>query len=1314
MATARPAEFPDLATDATYTSGPKAGQATKVPMDTALIQQGHIPFIAPDAQKFNWWGDKVATWLRYLDERLSKSDPLQLFDNDTNAGVAPDDKSFKINAAAASAASATKLLVDDDNFDGDNIADLFQASQGAVVHIFNADRSIRHQYLAYAYTDQAGYTELDVTHIRGTGTFVAGDAYYLTVDAIGAAGGAGDLFEVAATATLGTAAAQSVTYEAVSVPGVLAGDVVVAVDSDSLSAPTSFLQCRVTGNGTITIPLCNPDGSGQAIGELDLRFVIYRPGTSLRRYSVATVSFGTVAADSTSYVNATVPGVQVGDVVVAIDHDINAPSGTGQCRVTATDTVQIPVVNPSASSDIIGDKAVVFTVVRPGVAGFLLKSASISYGNIGANSAPHAPYSLADVQASDSVCNVSSDLSATNLCPADARIDSDNVLGFGLVNPTSSAIGPGTVATTVLLWRPWAASVGGTAYPGGEAFRWRFTQSVVESDPGTKNAKVDNVSIPAAEWLYISREDLDGLNLSDWFNTLTGGADRVFSWLEGDRTFFAIFDIVSIEDRATYFALRLSLVASRPAPWQYDEGATVVFSFSRGGTGGGSTTGALRGIGALAGQRWDRIHFRYDASDGSGVDTVPVTVERTVSYLPLLREWHMVAFRELSAGAESGNGQGQISYFVPGIEGGVTGLTAGFYKPEAQQNDYQLPDGWTELGQVYSSSESEAEKLKRKGPVVLRPVKDTTSGDQESILVGCSRTDSSANGKLFWRLSSSFVWLMIPLNRTDDVGPADICWTGLNYIICYNGPLNPNFETCDPSVSIGTWTNRTAPTTNGRWKLVSNADGVVLAFGINEDYDISTDHGLTWAGESFPDFGSLTISGATYWRGKWVVMLSDKSILTSADGVSWVGPTNSTFEHLRFGGANSKPLPRRGLTTCGDLLACVFWTDAGSAANTSGFQDVFFCDNDDFLWKRSGGFGRGLLSDPDVRNRRRTQLRSTSESVVDTPDVHQLMLVSEEGAPGGTAGGLFAEGYLSKADHDRSGAGSSSSASSSGSSVAGRALIVQTFEASLSMTAPPQNTFRYDSNDPTTTTQIALDDDNIDGESVRRHLLETPGKLLARVHNDNFSVDHLFRVAGMKTGNSGWVLWDVAPVGTQKGTIVDGQNYAIELDALEGEEYPAYEQKDIAATDGTPYSDFFEVSLDVKDLWGLPDNCVAVVEVTWLALKVAGDTDNKFDTISAKYIGHIHYNNGALISVAGVADTEGEFDTGPQPLAGSVVSAYEDAPADYGQIAGVQAGAGGNVVFFLTNTLTDTSEADSADLSVRVIKVKEHSLWTTP
>jgi hypothetical protein len=65
--TTRPATpMPDWATDATYTSGPDTGIATKLEPVAGEFAPGFWRTYKPSARKLNWWMNKVGAWLEWL------------------------------------------------------------------------------------------------------------------------------------------------------------------------------------------------------------------------------------------------------------------------------------------------------------------------------------------------------------------------------------------------------------------------------------------------------------------------------------------------------------------------------------------------------------------------------------------------------------------------------------------------------------------------------------------------------------------------------------------------------------------------------------------------------------------------------------------------------------------------------------------------------------------------------------------------------------------------------------------------------------------------------------------------------------------------------------------------------------------------------------------------------------------------------------------------------------------------------------------------------------------------------------------------
>ena len=176
---AKPTTLPVFATDATYTSGPKNGQNTKVAMDSGDTGQGNIPEQPPDAQKFNWWMHWVCQWLAYVDEL----DPVNLltFYMDASTGeTAPEDQSFKLNASPPTVAS--KLFVDDQNTSGNTVFRLLNTFSSGRVIITDATLSAVWVYNITSVTDHAGYSEWAIELVSGSGSLINDQVYRLIVD----------------------------------------------------------------------------------------------------------------------------------------------------------------------------------------------------------------------------------------------------------------------------------------------------------------------------------------------------------------------------------------------------------------------------------------------------------------------------------------------------------------------------------------------------------------------------------------------------------------------------------------------------------------------------------------------------------------------------------------------------------------------------------------------------------------------------------------------------------------------------------------------------------------------------------------------------------------------------------------------------------------------------------------------------------------------------------------------------------------------------------------------------------------------------
>jgi len=80
----------------------------------------------------------------------------------------------------------------------------------------------------------------------------------------------------------------------------------------------------------------------------------------------ATVDLGSVAANTTEEEEITLTGVKTGDFVVAVKPSLEAGLSLGSCRVSAADTLQLTVCNPTGGAiDTASEASWLFLVVSP-------------------------------------------------------------------------------------------------------------------------------------------------------------------------------------------------------------------------------------------------------------------------------------------------------------------------------------------------------------------------------------------------------------------------------------------------------------------------------------------------------------------------------------------------------------------------------------------------------------------------------------------------------------------------------------------------------------------------------------------------------------------------------------------------------------------------------------------------------------------------------------------------------------------------------------------------------------------------------------
>ncbi|MDX1526985.1 MAG: hypothetical protein R3337_00070 [Gammaproteobacteria bacterium] len=668
----------------------------------------------------------------------------------------------------------------------------------------------------------------------------------------------------------------------------------------------------------------------------------------------------------------------------------------------------------------------------------------------------------------------------------------------------------------------------GLDLPGGESFFYQFAQAVDATDPGAGYLKGNNVSFRESSELYVDDADQSTNPLADFLSGIPAGA-TVTVYQRNDKTYWAVFRVETVESSGGFHTITIrSNIGGRPGSWQFAADAELVFAVNRGGSGGA-------GVSTAAGTR---------ALIGSFMRTHPFaslleSADRVAVWVPGYNHPLLIAFGDVITSEAAGEGTGYLqAYALTHAEGGLTG---GRHSDDSNNT----PGGWVFHGTVATVADEVQGRL-----AVLAVSAGNSSQRTGYVFVAANRTPGNGAGtnKLFRSVDGGRTWSSVTLNRTDETGPRFILATRNRLVVSYyatGGEIETSQETAPGNLGVN-WTNRTVPNTNARQYGASDGDQTFVMLGSTGDFVYSTDEGDTIVASALPSLGAASIRGACYCNGRFYVMAwseeTGMQILWSADAIAWNGPTTVRWSNPNL--FDVEPvLDRQQFVALGDYLVIM------GKGDTPEKNDLFYCDTtrypDGNEWDKSGAFAGTQLFN---NSKPRIGLASSSPVRVgdNVTDRHLLMLLADQGSEN-VGGGEYAELFISESAPITSlQAPGGSSSSSSSSTATAEALIRQLFESATGMSAPSTNSFRLDNADPALATQMALDNDNIAGASVRDRLLE-PGGLIAHIHNDDFTVDYAFQIAPAKTGNTGWVLWNVSLVGTPVGTLVGGAAYSLEL-----------------------------------------------------------------------------------------------------------------------------------------------------------------------
>lgn len=151
-----------------------------------------------------------------------------------------------------------------------------------------------------------------------------------------------------------------------------------------------------------------------------------------------------------------------------------------------------------------------------------------------------------------------------------------------------------------------------TGEPGGSSFRFTFSATTTDSDPGDGIVRFNNATLASVTQIYIDTEEVGGTNITDWIDSF-GASGRIRAYLVSDPTVWADFTLTSVTSATGYRKLNVTHVDSNGI-FTTDIGDLVITYGSPGGTGPTGPAGAPGG----ASFRYTYSVTTTDADPGSG------------------------------------------------------------------------------------------------------------------------------------------------------------------------------------------------------------------------------------------------------------------------------------------------------------------------------------------------------------------------------------------------------------------------------------------------------------------------------------------------------------------------------------------------------------------------------------------------------------------------------------------------------------------------------------------------------------------------
>jgi hypothetical protein len=483
------------------------------------------------------------------------------------------------------------------------------------------------------------------------------------------------------------------------------------------------------------------------------------------------------------------------------------------------------------------------------------------------------------------------------------RTDASGFVQFAVVWRSGDGVFEDGAAVRAAFVRTGAIS----ASTGGDTWTFFLDSTTTDADPPATNLRLSSATASAASFAYIDVAAVEG-DISGYLDALGSGSLKLTK--KTVPGLWNTYDIVEVVSASGYRKLDLTWT---DGTGNFVNGDELWAAFGK-GSGGGS--GSASGLGAVT-----NGFFKLGGDPTWNDGTTALDYQRLV-WIPRWKRW-------LRLGYDTSN---NLSWMRLNDEGAV--LSTGIW-----------------------ASESDVASATWTGPILActGPVAAT-----ERVFVAAGRTTGESGLHLRYSDDAGATWNAAELNTaTEPSFPGAMVWTGTNLVLAFDtGEIEYG---ADPNTA---WAVATPPDSGTRCQAITDGLGKVLIFrtGASASYAYSANHGATWVTGTLP--GSVTVFGAAFNQGNFIVLTTGEQVTRSVDGTSWSALANVTFADpstavtMQF--ATGDQYASR-VVAIGDLLvATVRDTGGGSVVD-----DLYYSSDLGATWYRSGAFSHDIINAAD-------------------------------------------------------------------------------------------------------------------------------------------------------------------------------------------------------------------------------------------------------------------------------------------------------------------------------------------------------------